>query len=301
MTNSLPNAVISDDQVAAYREKGFIAVEDIFSAGEINRMCTALDELVATAHGATGHTKMLDLEPSHTPDRPRVRRIKDAVNSHPVFDEMSKRPRLIAALTALIGPNLRMHGSKINLKAADFGAPVEWHQDWAFYPHSNDDVLAVGVMLDDMLPENGPLMVVPGSHKGPTHDHHQDGRFVGGINIADAGLDVSGAEQITGRAGACSFHHVRAVHGSAQNTSERDRRLLLFQIAAGDAWDIRGMPTEESWDDYAATFIAGKPTNEPRVVPTPIRLPYPGPLKGGSIYESQTVLNNKTFGAARET
>ena len=38
---------------------------------------------------------------------------------------------------------------------------MEWHQDWAFYPHSNADVLAVGVMIDDIDTENGPMMVVP--------------------------------------------------------------------------------------------------------------------------------------------
>ncbi len=239
--------------------------------------------------------------PSHTPDHPRVRRIKNVVASHPVFEEMLNQPNLIAVLKDLLGPNLRLHGSKLNMKAADYGSPVEWHQDWAFYPHTNDDVLAVGVMLDDMAPENGPLMIVPGSHKGPTYDHHQDGRFVGGVDIEAAGVDVSPAAMITGRAGACSFHHVRAVHGSAKNTSDQDRRLLLYQIAAGDAWDIRGMPTEESWDAYAATFIAGTPTIEPRVIPAPIRLPYPGPLKGGSIYESQTIMTSKTFGAVEDS
>ena len=287
---------LSEAEVAAYRDKGFIIVENIYSPVDVQCMRDALDELIATARGVTEHTDVLDLEPSHTPDHPRVRRIKNAVASHPVFEKMLNQPNLIAVLRALLGPNLRLHGSKLNMKTADYGSPVEWHQDWAFYPHTNDDVLAVGVMLDDMAPENGPLMIVPGSHKGPTYDHHQDGRFVGGFNIESAGLDVSSAEMVTGPVGACSFHHVRAVHGSAKNTSDRDRRLLLYQIAAGDAWDIRGLPTEESWDAYAATFIAGTPTIVPRVVLAPIRLPYPGPLKGGSIYESQTIMTSKTFG-----
>ena len=292
---------LSDAEVATYQDKGFIIVENIYSPSDVQRMRDALDELIATARGVTEHTDVLDLEPGHTPDHPRVRRIKNVVTNHPVFEEMLNQPNLIAVLKDLLGPNLRLHGSKLNMKAADYGSPVEWHQDWAFYPHTNDDVLAVGVMLDDMAPENGPLMIVPGSHKGPTYDHHQDGRFVGGFDIEAAGLDVSPAAMITGPAGACSFHHVRAVHGSAKNTSDQDRRLLLYQIAAGDAWDIRGMPTEESWDAYAATFIAGTPTIEPRVVPAPIRLPYPGPVKGGSIYESQTIMTSKTFGAVEDT
>ena len=62
--------------------------------------------------------------------------------------------------------------NKINIKAPEYGAAVEWHQDWAFYPHANDDLLAIGVALDDCEEENGPLMVIPGSHKGPIYDHH---------------------------------------------------------------------------------------------------------------------------------
>ena len=43
---------------------------------------------------------------------------------------------------------------KINMKSAGFGSPVEWHQDWAFYPHTNQNVLAVGILLDDMNSDN---------------------------------------------------------------------------------------------------------------------------------------------------
>jgi hypothetical protein len=213
---------------------------------------------------------------------------------------MARKPRLIAALTALLGPAFRMHGSKINLKSAEYGSPVEWHQDWAFYPHTNDDVLAVGVMMDDMAEDNGPLLCVPGSHKGPTYDHHQDGRFVGAVDPDTPGMALDTAEAILGRAGSCSFHHVRTMHGSAQNTSGKGRTLLLFQIAAADAWDLRGLGKAGDWDGYEATFIAGGPALEPRIVATPVRLPYPPPLKGGSIYESQTVARKKYFGTAAE-
>jgi phytanoyl-CoA hydroxylase len=289
--------VITDAQIAEYKEKGFVVVEDIFSAEDVRKMDEAMKGLVESARTLSEHNDVIDLEPSHTPENPRVRRIKEPFLNHPVFHEISKRPRLIAALTALIGPDLRMHGSKINLKSATYGSPVEWHQDWAFYPHTNDDVLAVGVMLDAMTEDNGPLLCIPGSHKGPTYDHHQDGRFVGAIDPDASGIDFSKAEKVTGKAGSCSFHHVRMMHGSGQNTSGKDRRLLLLQVAAADAWDIRGMSRIGSWEQYEATMIAGTVTNVPRVVSTPIRLPFPEPLKKGSIYESQSLVKNKYFGA----
>ena len=294
MNGTTADAVIAEAQVTAYREKGFVVVEDIYSPGEVARMCAALDEIVDAARGVREHDEVYDLEPSHTPERPRVRRIKTPWAVHPLFRQMLQRPRLIAVLERLIGPALRLHGGKINLKSAEYGSPVEWHQDWAFYPHTNDDVLAVGVMLDDMRPDNGPLLVIPGSHRGPTWDHHQDGRFAGAIDPQACDLDFSSAEMATGRAGACSFHHVRAVHGSALNTSGRDRRLLLYQVAAADAWDLQGL-VEGSWDAHQASMIAGEATLEPRLAPAPVRLPFPEAMRLGSIYENQSVVRNRFF------
>ena len=66
-----------------------------------------------------------------------------------------RHPNIVAVLQDLWGPDIRFDTTKLNLKAAGFGSPVEWHQDWAFYPHTNDDLAAVGVMLDDWHMENG--------------------------------------------------------------------------------------------------------------------------------------------------
>ena len=287
--------MINDQEVAYYNDNGYLVVDDIYSAEEVARMRAVVDELIDKARGLTDHDSVYDLEPSHTAERPRVRRIKEMYNVHPLFREMAEHPKLISVMTKLLGPNLILHGGKINIKAASYGSPVEWHQDWAFYPHTNDDVLAVGVMLDDMTEENGPLLCVPRSHKGPTFDHHQDGRFVGAMDPDQCDIDLNSAVPVTGKAGSCSFHHVRMVHGSGMNTSGKDRRLMLYQVAAADAWDIRGMGRVGSWDNYIDTMISGEPTNEPRTVPTPIRLPFPEPEKVGSIYESQTLLKNKFF------
>ena len=119
---------------------------------------------------------------------------------------------------------------------------MEWHQDWAFYPHTNDDLAAVGVMFDDMEMANGPLMIVPGSHRGPIHDHHADGMFCGAMDPANHDVDYSTAIPLTGKAGSITVHHVRAIHGSAPNVSDNDRRLLLFQFRTADAWPLLGFP-----------------------------------------------------------
>jgi phytanoyl-CoA hydroxylase len=171
---------------------------------------------------------------------------------------------------------------------------VEWHQDWAFYPHTNDDLLAVGVMMDDMELENGPLLIIPGTHTGPVFDHHADGRFCGAMDPSKREVDYAGALPLTGRAGSITIHHVRAVHGSAPNTSAKERRLLLFQFRAADAWPLLGFP--EGIDAYDALMAAGRTDSVvPRLTAVPVRLPLPPADLAGSIYENQKGLKNRFF------
>jgi ectoine hydroxylase-related dioxygenase (phytanoyl-CoA dioxygenase family) len=181
------------------------------------------------------------------------------------------------------------------MKSAGFGAAVEWHQDWAFYPHTNDDLAAVGIMMDDMELENGPLMVIPGTHTGPVFDHHFEGKFCGAMDPARREVDYGAAVPLTGKAGSITVHHVRAVHGSAPNTSDRDRRLLLFQFRAADAWPLLGFP--QGLEAYDALMAAGTSADSitPRLAPVPVRLPLPPADLAGSIYENQKGLKNRYF------
>jgi phytanoyl-CoA hydroxylase len=248
--------------------------------------------LVERARGLTAHTEIYDLEDTHTPERPRVRRIKQTHLHDPAYAALSRHPNIIAVLQSLWGPDIRFDTAKLNMKCAGYGAPVEWHQDWAFYPHTNDNLAAVGVMFDDMAVENGPLMIIPGSHKGPTFDHHADGAFCGAMNPENRDVDYSKAVALTGRAGSITVHHVRAVHGSAPNVSERDRRLLLFQFRAADAWPILGYPA--GIDKFETLMVAGQ-SRQPRLAPAPIRLPLPPAAKQGSLYENQKGMKSRFF------
>ncbi|HWQ38766.1 MAG TPA: phytanoyl-CoA dioxygenase family protein [Burkholderiales bacterium] len=288
--------MIDDKQVRFYRDNGYIVVENVIDPDTVSRIKGVIAEFVAKAKGLTTHNEVYDLEPTHSPDSPRVRRIKTPHKWHPIFWEIVKSPKMVAILKALLGPNVRLHGSKLNMKSPQYGSPVEWHQDWAFYPHTNDDLLAIGVMLDDVELENGPLLVMPGTHRVPkVWDHHLDGRFCGAMDPANTpDLDYSRAVACTGRAGSCSFHHVRLVHGSAQNTSVKPRNLLLYECAAADAWPLTAL-NFGGLDDFNSRMICGEPTLEARLEKVPVRMPYPPALAQGSIYENQTALRNRFF------
>ena len=284
--------MISAQDVAFYREHGYVVVPGILDPETVAALRRELARLLEGAREVSGHGPVYDLEPGHRTDAPRVRRIKTPHRHSEMFRKLYRHPRLVSILQAMLGPGVRLHGSKINLKAPHYGSPVEWHQDWAFYPHTNDDVLAVGVMLDDATSDNGPLLVVPGTHRGPTFDHHADGYFCGAIDPTAIGAEIARAVPLTGRAGSMSFHHVRMLHGSAQNVSSLPRALLLYEYAAADAWPLLGV---SDLADFDARLVAGEPTIEPRVSPVPVRLPLPPARHQGSIYENQTAANRRFF------
>jgi phytanoyl-CoA hydroxylase len=286
--------MLTKAQIDEYNEIGAIVVPDILSPAEIADLRRVTDEFVERSRAVTAHNDVFDLEDSHTPAQPRVRRIKGPHLHSPVYGALVHHPKIIAVLHALWPSGVRFDTAKLNLKSAGFGAAVEWHQDWAFYPHSNDDLAAVGVMMDDMELANGPLMIIPGSHRIPrVFDHHFEGRFCGAMDPTRAEVDYAKAVPLTGRAGSITIHHVRAVHGSAVNTSDKDRRLLLFQFRAADAWPLMHPPA--SIEDFDRLLVAGQPTLEPRMTNIPVRVPLPPADKQGSIYENQKGLANRYF------
>ena len=281
--------MLTQEQIDFYNENGYLGVENVLSAEEVADLRRTTDEFVEKSREVTEHTDVFDLEPGHSPESPRVRRIKNPILHHIVYDRTLRHDRILDIVEQLIGPGVSHNGHKLNMKYPEFGSPVEWHQDWAFYPYTNDDLLAVGVAIDDMSLENGCLMVVPGSHKGPTYDHHQNGVFVGAVT--DPNFSSDNAVPVEVKAGGISIHHVRTLHGSAPNSSSNPRRLLLLQYCALDAWPIAGT----TWDVFKSFVLRGEATNQPRVVPAPIRIPQPYAEKTGSIYEVQTLLDNPVF------
>jgi ectoine hydroxylase-related dioxygenase (phytanoyl-CoA dioxygenase family) len=287
--------MIGKEEVQAYQRDGFIVVPDVLGADILKRMRDAIARLVAASAEVNEHSAVYDLEPGHTAADPRVRRIKQPHKMDPVFDEVVRSPQVIEILTALLGPDIRLQSSKLNMKSAGYGSPVEWHQDWAFYPHTNDDILAIGVMLDDTDLSNGPLLISPGTHTGPVYDHHgSDGRFAGMIDPDLIRPEIERAVPFVGRAGSMSFFHVRALHGSARNTSDRPRNLLIYEITAGDAWPLVGL-VSKGWDEVEHDVLAGKIVRQPRLKDLPVRLPLPPPLRAGSIYEMQSTSAAKSY------
>src|SRR5437588_11615824 len=228
---------LTDAQIAGYHRDGYLAVPRLIEADRVEALRRLTDAFVERARGVGRSDAVFDLDPRHTAATPILRRIKNPADHDPLYAWVALESPILDVVAELIRPSLRFHHSKLNLKGSLIGAPVEVHQDAAFYPHSNDDVLAVGLLLDDATAENGAMAVLPGSHRGPIHTHFDaQGRFVGGLRGEDvARLDRSRAVLLALPAGSIHIHHYRLVHWSAPNTSPGQRRLLINSYTAADA------------------------------------------------------------------
>jgi phytanoyl-CoA hydroxylase len=285
--------MLTAQQIETYRRDGYLVIPRLIEGEQLAELRALTDRIVSEARGVTANDDLYDLEPSHSATLPRVRRLKPAIfKRYAFFRALTREPRITSLLSGLLGPDIRLYGGKLNMKSAGYGSPVEWHQDWAFYPHTNDDVLATGIYLDDCDMDNGPLMVVPGSHHGPTWDHHAGGRFCGALDPEASDIDLSKAVPLMGPAGSMTIHHARLVHGSALNRSNRQRRLLLHEYTAADAWPLMGVA---NFDDFNDRMVLGAPSVEPRIVAAPVRMPLPAADHQGSIYENQRNAGQRYF------
>jgi phytanoyl-CoA hydroxylase len=285
--------MLTAQQIETYRRDGYLVIPRLIDGAQLAELRALTDRIVSEARGVAANDDLYDLEASHSAQLPRVRRLKPAIfKRYAFFRALTREPKITSILSGLLGPDIRLYGGKLNMKSAGYGSPVEWHQDWAFYPHTNDDVLATGIYLDDCDIDNGPLMVVPGSHLGPTWSHHADGRFCGALDPATCDVDLSKAVPLMGPAGSMTIHHARLVHGSALNRSNRQRRLLLHEYTAADAWPLMGIA---DFDDFSDRMVLGVAGVEPRIVAAPVRMPLPAADHQGSIYENQRSAARRYF------
>jgi phytanoyl-CoA hydroxylase len=293
---------ITKAQIEQYHEEGYVALEGFVPKATIDEMRRLVDEVVDNAKNVSKSDAQYDLDDTHTQDSPKVRRLKRPYDHWPFFNDLVRSDLILDAVESLMGPDLRIWNGKINFKTPGRGYAVEWHQDWAFYPHTNDVGLAMGVYMDDATYDNGAMIVLPGSHKLDAFDHHSDGYFCGAMDPEKCPeLDFNNFKTVGGPAGTLTLHHVRLVHGSAPNHTDKERRFFITGYFAGDAWPMTDGLRDFDYDQFKAYMCRGE-HKEPRLDgDVPIKMPLPTGSRAGSIYVTQQNVANRYFESHEET
>ena len=272
---------MNSEQLDFYKENGYLILRDVIPKTVVADLIHSMDRLGSDAEIIRHHQDSYNYEKKAPAHLKIIRRIQSPEKILPVFDQIPKADYLLKPLSKILGPNIRLERSKIHIKAAKYGAKIPLHQDWAYQVYTNDDVLIVGVFIDECTKLNAPVYVVPGSHKGQVYPHiNSEGVFSGFVDTQKYDIDVNEMQPLTGKPGDISLHHYRMLHRSAENLSDSSRRLLLLRYAAADAWPLLGtldFGSGFNFDEMKNRIVMGEQTVEPRLKAVPVRMPIPYP------------------------
>ena len=232
------------DQVRQFDEEGWLCLPDCFSEEEIAALRPEAEAIFKADRREIWREKS---------GAPRTAFAAHTYNE--AFRRLGAHPRLIRPVEQLFGEPLYMHQFKINAKAAFDGDLWQWHQDYGTW--ARDDgmpeprAMNISVFLDEVLPINGPLMLIPRSHRhgvlAAGHDEATTSYPLWTLDndtvsrLAAAG----GIVAPTGKPGMVLMFHGNLVHGSAGNITPFPRKIVYLTLCAVSNY-IR-TPTRPDW------------------------------------------------------
>ncbi|WP_277451505.1 ectoine hydroxylase [Janibacter sp. DB-40] len=234
-----PSGPLSTEQVLAYDEHGYHTAEGVLSDTDITTCLSEVDSV--TSH--LGDDERVVRESTNG----EVRSLFDAHRFSDAIAGICAREEIMGVAEQILGDEVYIHQSRVNLKPGFGGGPFYWHSDFETW-HAEDGMpapraLSVSLSLTPNYTTNGALMIVPGSHKhfvscvGQTpDDYHQQSLTsyrppVGTPDEDDVSTlaEEHGIDMITGSAGSALYFDSNCLHASAGNISP-DPRNNLFVV-----------------------------------------------------------------------
>jgi ectoine hydroxylase len=231
-------APLTNEQTTFYEENGYLHLEELFSKGELEKFQAELEQLRQEAEKEKTPEVVLE------PDGNAIRSIFAIHKSNTLVGRLSRDHRLVDIVSFLLGSQVYIHQSRINYKPGFEGQQFYWHSDFETW-HAEDGMprmraLSASIALTDNYAFNGPLMLIPGSHKtfvpcvGDTpEDHYRQSLKKQEYGVPDRAslkrlADQGGIVAPTGPAGSVVFFDCNTMHGSNSNISPFARSNVFF-------------------------------------------------------------------------
>lgn len=264
--------VLTEDQRAAYFRDGYLVLENYVSAEWLGRLRGAMTEVVDLSRTETRSGDVFVLERGHSAIDPRLHRVTSPQDQHPTFWDFMSAPVMTDLVADVVGPDVKFHHAKLNVKAGNGSREFKWHQDILAWPHTDYSPVTVGVYIDGCTDDQGPLAFVPGSHEGPLYTMYDEkGGFAVALREADARqIRESEVKRATGGPGTTLLLNCRTIHGSTQNTSSAARPLLLPVYSSADSFCYVPSPITSP---HMGDIVRGKPATYASFDLRPCELP----------------------------
>ena len=235
---------LSDEQLREFDEQGYVFLPSCFSETEIAVLRSEAAEIYASDREEVWREKS---------GAPRTAFAAHTYNE--AFRRLGAHPRLIGPVSQLLNEQVYMHQFKVNAKAAFTGDVWQWHQDYGTWKRDDDmpepRAMNIAVFIDEVTAANGPLLLIPGSHRAGVQEAGHDLETTSyplwtlDNEAVTKLVDEGGLVVPTGKPGGVLMFHGNLVHGSAGNITPYPRKIVYLTLNAVSNY-IR-TPTREEW------------------------------------------------------
>ena len=248
-------AALSAEQCESYARDGFLILSDLFAEAELGAFRAELERLRRSDEIRNGETVITE------PGSGEVRSIFKVHRLSPVFASLAADRRLVGLAEFILGDRVYVHQSRLNYKPGFVGKEFYWHSDFETW-HVEDGMprmraLSMSISLTDNNPLNGPLLLVPGSHRhyvacvGETpEEHYKESLKKQEYGVPDDDslrrlVDAGGIVAVTGGVGSVAIFDCNTMHGSNGNITPYDRAnvFLVYNAVCNRLVEPFGAPS----------------------------------------------------------
>lgn len=267
-----PPLVLTEAQRAAYFSDGFLVLPEYVPRSWLGRLHSATAELLDRSRAITRSDAVFVLEEGHAAQTPRLHRVTSPQDQHPTFWEFICDPLLTDLAADVVGPDVKFHHAKLNVKSERGTRGFKWHQDIPAWPHTDYSPVTIGIYIDGCDELQGALSFIRGSHLGPLHSmYDESGAFV--VRVRDEAMHGVTPDRIvtaTGGPGTTVLLNCRTIHGSLENRADRARPLLLPVYSSADSFAYTASPIVSP---HMGDIVRGRPARFASFDPRPCELP----------------------------
>ncbi len=222
---------LTKEQLDQFHTEGWLLLPELFTPEEVDLLRQEAEGIYAEQRPEIWREKS---------GAPRTAFAAHTYNE--AFRLLGAHPRMIKPVEQVFGEKLYMHQYKINAKSAFTGDVWQWHQDYGTW--KRDDgmpeprAMNISVFLDEVMPINGPLMLVPRSQNaGDLQAEHDRGTTSYPLWTLDEEtvtrlVKQGGIVAPTGKPGSMLMFHGNLVHGSAGNITPYPRKIVYLTLNA---------------------------------------------------------------------
>ena len=230
---------LSAEQLADFEKNGFLILDAVFTESEVAALRSESSELLTDV--TTKNLKEVICEPNSG----AVRSVFRAHKLSQPIEEVTNDHRLTRIAQGLLGDAVYIHQTRVNFKPGFKGTKFYWHSDFETW-HVEDGMprmraLSMSITLTENHADNGPLLLIPGSHKtfvtctGETPDNHHEKSLrkqqfgVPSDEAVSHLIETNGIARAECKAGSVIVFDCNTVHGSNSNITP-DPRANIFVV-----------------------------------------------------------------------